>query len=145
MATARSSTLYTNKHVNKTVLDARDGGGRPVPIPFELTVVSASAVNDTYNMCVLPKGCEVIGLVCTTDGLGPSAGGGRTFQLGDSGDNDRYMAATDFDAVNAQGSLAYAGARYRPTADTIVVGLIGGAAGVVGKKVKGHFMVVPGS
>jgi hypothetical protein len=55
------------------------------------------------------------------------------------------MAATDFDAANAQGSLAYTGVSYRPTANTIIIGKIAAAAGVVGQAVKGHFLLIPGS
>ena len=55
------------------------------------------------------------------------------------------MVATDFDAANAQGSLAYAGVGYRPTSDTIVVGKVTVAAAVVGQMVKGHFLLIPGS
>jgi hypothetical protein len=142
-AVLRDTTLYDKLHVKKYVGDARDRGGRVVPIPFELTVVSPSTVADTYNMCVLPANCKVVGLECTSDGLGPSAGGGRTFALGDSGDADRYMVASDFDVANAQGTLANTGQGYKPSADTIVVGTIAGAAGVVGKVVKGCFYVIP--
>ena len=34
--TNRNSALYLKLHVNKYLGDARDRGGRPVPIPFSL-------------------------------------------------------------------------------------------------------------
>ena len=145
MATARSSTLYSNYDVSKYPPDARDRHGRVVPVYFEITVVSTSAASDTYNLFVLPKGWSVIGLFCTTNGLGASAGTGTTAQIGDSGDDDRYMAASDFDLTNAQGSLRYEAVGYRPTSDTIVVAKAGSTAWVVGKLVKGHFLLVPPS
>jgi hypothetical protein len=144
-ATARSSTLYTNYDVTKYVPDARDRHGRVVPLYFEATIVSASNIGDTYNLFVLPKGWSVAALFCTGNGLGASAGAGCTVQIGDSGDDDRYMAATDFDVANAQGNLAYAGVAYRPSADAIVVAKIGTAAAVVGKLIKGHVLLIPGS
>src|SRR3989304_4789262 len=119
-AVLRDSVLYDKPHVKKYVGDARDRGGRAVPIPFEITILSPSNTNDTYNCCVLPANCRVVGLECTTDGVG---GTNTTLALGDSGDNDRYMAATDFDTLNTQGVLAGAGQGYKPTADTIVVAL----------------------
>lgn len=145
MATSRSSTLYTNYDITKYQPDARDRYGRVVPIYFELTVISASAASDTYNLFVLPKSASVVGLFCTTNGLGASAGTGTTCQIGDAGDDDRYMAASDFDLTNAQGSLRYEGTGYRPTADTIVVAKAGSTVWVVGKLVKGYFLIVPGS
>ena len=144
MATARSSTLYTNYDVNKYTPDARDRYGRVVPIKFEITVVSISATGDTYKLCVLPAYCSVIALFCTGDAQSLSAAVGLTLKIGDSGDDDRYMAATDLDVVNAQGSLAKAGAAYRPTADTIVIATFTGAP-IVGRVVTGHFLIVPAS
>ncbi len=144
-ATARDSTLYTNYETNKYVPDARDRHGRVIPVYFELTVISASAGSDTYKLFQLLAAWSVLGLFCTTNGLGASAGTGTTCQIGDSGNDARYMAATDFDLVNAQGSLAYAGVGYRPSANTDVVAKAGATAWVVGKLVKGHFLLIPAS
>jgi hypothetical protein len=144
-AVLRDTTLYTNYETNKYVADARDRYGRVVPVYFSVTIVSAATVADTYNLFTLLANWAVCGLNCSTNGLGGSAGAGVTFQIGDSGDDDRYMAATDFDAANALGHLAYAGQNYRPTSNTIIVAKIGGAAGVVGQIVKGHFFLIPGS
>jgi hypothetical protein len=55
------------------------------------------------------------------------------------------MKATDMDAAEQAGSLAFAGTNYRPTADTIVLATIGTAAAVVGKIVKGHVICSPAS
>ena len=144
-AVLRDTTIYTSAFVNKYVQDARDVGGRAVPLPFELTVISGATDGDTYNLTVIPANAKVVGLECTTDGLGDSAGAGVNFTIGDSGDPNRYMAATDFDVLDAQGDLAFAGQGYKPTADAIVVGLISGAAGVVGQQVKGVIWIVPGA
>ncbi len=144
--TARSSSLYTQYDVNKYVPDARDRHGRVVPIYFEATIVSASNNGDTYNLFVLPKGWSVADIFGTTNGLGASGGSGVTFQIGDADDDDRYVKATDFDVSDAQiTGVAYAGVAYRPTADVVVVGKIAGAAAVVGKLVKGHALLIPGS
>lgn len=143
MATARDSVNYAAIFTNKYLADARKLGGRVVPLPFEVTIVSAAATNDTYNLTVIPANARVIGLECTTNGLGASAGSGRTFQIGDAGDADRYMVATDFDVSGAAGVLAITGAGYTPTADTIAVGLIVNAP-VVGQVVKGVIYIIPG-
>lgn len=141
-ASAYSTTLYTNHDVNGAPYDSRNRGGRVVPIYFEVTIEATTNIGDTYNLFTLPKGWSVLGLFCTTNGLSASAGAGSTFQIGDATDDDRFMKATDFDAAEAQGALAYAGVAYRPTADTIVVGKIGTAAAVAGKVIKGHMLCV---
>ena len=140
-ASAYDTTLYTNHDVNGAPYDSRDRGGRVVPIYFEVTIDSTTNIGDTYNLFTLPKGWSVCGLQCTTNGLGASAGSGVTFQIGDD-DTDRLMKATDFDAAEAQGSLAYAGVAYRPTADKVMLATIGTAAAVAGKIVKGHVLCV---
>lgn len=136
-AVNRDSTIYGNRYTNKYLGDARTGFGNLVPFPFELTVVSASTVGDTYNLFVLPANWRMTFLFCTTDGLGASAGAGRTLSIGDSGSATRFMLATDFDVSGAQGFLAAAGVGYTPTADTIVLATSAGGAWVVGKKAFG--------
>lgn len=158
MATTRNSTLYGTQQVSKYVQDPRDYGGEVRRIKFEHTVVSgetggASAnVQDKVQLCVLPTGCEVIGLEFGAENLWASAAVNGTLQLGDSGDDDRYMRATEaYDSAGGPrategdlrgGRLAFAGLHYRPTAETIVFGLWKTANPTVGKKFKGSFLVV---
>jgi hypothetical protein len=144
-AVNRDSTLYSNIHTNKYLADARHLGGRVVPLPFEVTIVSGATVGDSYNLTVIPANARVIGLECVTNGIGDSAGDGVGLKIGDSGVSDRYMADTDFDVAEARGTLAYAGQGYTPTADTIVVATITGGAAKVGQVFKGCLLVVPGA
>lgn len=157
--TNRNSTLYTKLHVNKYLGDARDRGGRLVPIPFSHTVVSgetggaSAGVRDTVNLCVLPANCMVVGLIFKSNALWASAGTNGTLQLGDSGDDNRYMEATELYSAESplptEGTvrfqLANAGLLYKPTADTIVLAEYRVANPVVGKIFKGCFLVVPGA
>lgn len=159
MATTRDSTLYTKLHVNKYLGDARDRGGRAVPIPFAHTVVSgetggaSAGVQDKVNLCVLPANCMVVGLEFKSNALWASAGTNGTLQLGDSGDDDRYMVATELYSAESplpseatvRYGLALAGQNYKPTADTIVQATYKVANPVVGKEFKGVFWVVPGA
>ncbi len=156
--TTRNSTIYAAKHVTFAVADARDGGGRAVPIPFSHTVVSgetggASAlVRDVVRLCVLPANCEVVGLSFSANDVWGSAGANGTLQLGDSGDDDRYMIATELytaaggpiatEMTKVQ-NLAFAGQNYKPTADTIVLAQYRAANPVVGKIFRGCFWVIP--
>lgn len=160
-ATTRNSTKYKKLHVDKYLGDARDAGGRVVPIPFAHTVVSgetggaSAGVQDKVNLCVLPANCEVIGLQFSADAIWASAGTNGTLQLGDSGDDDRYMTATELYTASPggpiategmkRGGLADTGQNYRPTADTIVVATWKTANPVVGKKFQGCFLIVPGA
>lgn len=158
--TNRNSALYTKLVVNKYLADARDYGGRVVPIPFQHTVVSgetggaSAGVRDTVNLCVIPANAMVIALFLEANDLYASAGVNGTLQLGDSGDDDRYMTATEL--YTAAGGpiateqvrvnlLAFAGQNYKPTADVIVLGEYRVANPVVGKIYKGCFLVVPGT
>lgn len=157
--TNRNSTLYTKLHVNKYLGDPRDRGGRIVPIPFSHTVVSgetggaSAGVRDTVNLCVLPAHCMVIDLIFKSEALWASAGTNGTLQIGDSGDDDRYMIATELYSAESplptEGTvrfrLANAGLLYKPTADTIVLAEYRAANPVVGKIYKGCFLVVPGA
>ena len=134
-----NSTLYTNVYVNKQVTDARDRGGRAVPIPFQHTV-GADTTADTVQLCVLPANCEVVGLDVSND----ACGGTCTLALGDSGSATRYMAATSVVSAGKNNGLLSAGMRYRPTADTIVVGAWAGSNPTAAAVIKGVFWIVPG-
>ena len=141
-ATNRESTLYTNRYTNKYLADARDFGGRVVPIKFELTVVSASAASDTYDLFQIPANWSVAYLFGRTEAMGASAGSSVDLIIGDSGDDDRMVKATDSDAAEASFHLAFSGIHYRPTSDTIEEAKFD-AAPVVGKIVRGSVFLVP--
>lgn len=157
MATTRDSSLYDRLHVKKYPgAPAWDRGGRAVPIPFAHTVVSgevggaSAGTQDKVNLCVIPANAMVVALHLNANNIWASAGTNGTFQIGDSGDDDRYLIATE--AYTAGGllvatnpGLAFAGQNYKPTADTIVQLTWKVANPVVGKIINGCFMVVPAS
>lgn len=157
MATTRNSTQYAAIHVSQYLTDARDRGGRVVPIPYEHTVVSgetggaSAGVWDKVNLCVLPAYCKVVGHTFVANDLWASAGVNGTIEIGDSGDTDRYMTATESYtaaggpvAAESTGHMPYSGQNYEPTADTIVTATWKTANPVVGKGFKGCFFVIPG-
>ena len=159
--TNRDSTLYAKLHVSKYLGDARDRGGRVVPIPFQHTVVSgetggaSAGVRDTVNLCVLPANCMVVDLEVTAEAVWASAGVNGTFSIGDSGNVARYLGATEAYTADPGGpiategqkhaGLAFAGQNYKPTADTIVLLEWRVANPSVGKVIKGCFFIVPGA
>jgi len=158
--TNRNSALYTKLYTNKYLAKTSDLGGRVKPIPFSHTVVSgevggASAlVRDTVNLCVIRAYDTVIGLYIAANDLWASAGTNGTLQIGDSGDDDRYMIATELytaaggpiaTALLQVNVLPFAGELYQPTADVIVLGEYRVANPVVGKIFKGCFLVIPGT
>ncbi len=159
MGTTRNSTDYTFLHVSKYLGTAKQRGGRAYPIPFSHTVVSgetggaSAGVQDAVNLCVIPLGCKVVGLTFKSNALWASAGVNGTLQIGDSGDDDRYMTATELysaesplatEATVRQG-LAFAGQNYETTAELIVFATYKTANPVVGKIFKGCFWVIPGA
>lgn len=141
-ATNRESVIYANRYTNKYLNDARNFSGRVVPIYFELTVVSASAAADTYDLFQIPANWSVAYLFGRSQAMGASAGSSVDLIIGDSGDDNRLVAATDADVDQASFHLAFEGIGYRPTVDTIEEAKFD-AAPVVGKIVKGHVFLVP--
>jgi len=148
----RDSTLYGNVHTNAYVVDARDNGGRVVPVPFSHTVVSgelggaSAGLSDEVNLCVLPANCEVLSMFVSHEAMGATTTAGVTIDSGDSGEPNRYCANSDADLANNNGFIMlFTGLRYRPTVDTIVLLQWGGANPVVGKIIKGFFLIVPGT
>ena len=158
-ATTRNSTLYANLYVNLYLGDARNIRGRVQPFPFSHTVISgetggaSAGVQDKVNLTVIPKGYEVIDLIFKSNALWASAGTNGTLQIGDSGDDDRYMTATELYSTESplpsEGTvrvgLAFAGQNYVTTADTIVVATYKVANPVVGKIYKGVLLCIPGT
>jgi hypothetical protein len=157
MATVtRNSALYTRVYVNKYLSDARDRAGKIIPIPFSHTVVSgetagaSAGVQDHINLCVFPAFAMVVALFWKANAVWASAGTNGTFEIGDSGDQDRYLQATELYSAESplptEGTvrmgLAVAGQNYRTTAETIVFGTYKVANPVVGKIIQGCFLLV---
>lgn len=134
-----NSTLYTNVYVNKYITDARDKGGRAVPIPFQHTVV-ADTTADTVNLCVLPANCDVVGLDLSND----ACGGTCTLSLGDAGSATRFLVATSVVAAGKNNGLLTSGMRYRSTADTLVFITWAASNPTPGAVIKGLFRIIPG-
>lgn len=134
-----NSTLYSNVYVNKYVADARDKGGRAVPIPFAHTV-GADTTADTVNLCVIPANCDVVGLDVSND----ACGGTCTMALGDSGSATRLLIATSVVAAGKNSGLLTAGMRYRPTADTLVFITWAASNPTAAAVIKGVIWIIPG-
>lgn len=158
-ATTRNSALYNKLHVNKYLGDAADRGGLLFPIPFAHTVVSgetggaSAGTQDKVNLCVISAYYQVIALFLVADNIWASAGANGTLQIGDSGDDDRYMIATELytatgGPITADGKsygagvLALAGMNYKPTVETVVQAIWKTANPVVGKKFSGCFLTI---
>ncbi len=155
--TTRNSALYTRVYVNKYLSDARDRAARIVPIMFDHTVVSgetagaSAGVQDHVNLCVIPAYAQVLDIRWSADAIWASAGVNGTLEIGDSGDQDRYVTATELYTATPGGpiatqgmlrqGLADTGQNYRTTADTIVYATYKVANPTVGKRFKGYFLV----
>lgn len=85
---------------------------------------SSLAAGTEINVAYLPKGAKFLGGYVAFDALGA----GVTVQVGDSGDDDRYLAATDASAAGSADLLAITGLQYEMTADTTIFVKTGGAA-----------------
>ena len=134
-----NSALYNSVYVNKYVADARDKGGRAVPIPFQHTV-GADTTADTVNLCVLPANCDVVGMDFSND----ACGGTCTMALGDAGVVNRFLVAVSVVAAGRGNGLLTAGMRYRPIADTLVFITWAGSNPTAAAVIKGVFWIIPG-
>lgn len=128
MATTNSA-LY-NKQVGTSGSPTYPGpgeyGGKVHIIRYETTVATLGATSDILQVCKLPVGARVIpGLSKVTC---ESPGTTVTIKLGDSGDDDRYMAskalggsAQDILWTNSAGVDAYVSAPVVAGVDTLLL------------------------
>lgn len=82
-------------------------------------------VGDTLTMFTLPDNAILMDMVLTCDGFGANI----DLQIGDSGDDDRYMTAQTFNSGSSKSmiSILPAMAGYRLTSDTTIVIKFSGA------------------
>ena len=104
--------------------------GGKVRVQVDTYTINAKASGTLINVGKLPKGATFLRGIIVTDGLGT----GVTLQLGDSGDDDRYMAATSAASAGALEANALAGIGYSVSADTDVVLKTGGATTAASNK-----------
>jgi hypothetical protein len=146
-ASDKVSTAYTNFITNKAPPAATDMYGRMVPIHVKHIVVSGETVSGTVKLGVHPKGWAFAGLqIGSSVALSASAGVGQTPVIGDGSTANKYMLASDFDAVTGVGLVNGASLGYIPTADKVIT-LTYGATGtpVVAGVIEGYLFFIPGS
>lgn len=86
---------------------------------------AGEAAGEVIRVGRLPKGAKFLFAIVTSAALGS----GVTLQLGDSGDDDRYMVATAHASAATTISAPTSGIGYETTAETIVnLTTAGGAA-----------------
>lgn len=148
MATARNSTWYTQNITNAYLQEGTGAvnipsDGRRGIIPIDVTIVSVSAVNDTYNVGVIKANSVVTGVrLITTGQIGASAAA-TAVQLGTSTTADLFMKATNMGLVENTGTLGSAAMGLILTADTTVVLKISTGTPTVGGRIKGFLEYIP--
>jgi hypothetical protein len=125
-------------------LSQTEGGGDQMAIFFSKTLpASGLAIGDTIELCRLPAGVRVLGLVFAWD---TAQGGTATMAVGISGTTGKYFTAaltnalTQFAGANTivqnYGALT--------TAEETVLATNAAAAWTVSTTLRGHFIVTPG-
>ena len=137
--TERNSALYTKLHVNKYLAKNEDSA-RVQELKIQHTVLSGEVAGDVINLCVIPAGYSVVGLLLTHPAMVTTAA-----VLGDAGDDDRYRTTMNLSAAGSLAGVVDAGMLYKPTADTIVQLKFVTGNPTVGSVVKGALLVVPGT
>ena len=92
------------------------GGIRAILATYEASALAASS---TINICTVPAGSYI--LPCSSvsyDALGT----GSTIKIGDSGDDDRYLAAADTSSAGTSYLNKIDGVGYKSTAETLIYG-----------------------
>lgn len=130
-----SATDYLYKPVQTHGLS----GNLKVLGPWTVTCTSAPSTADTLNFGYAPKGFTVLGVGLYASDMDTSGSPTLTLNIGDSGDADRLIAASN---VGQTGTASYTslvastGVAYQYTAKTLITGVANanattGAAGTV--------------
>ena len=120
-------TNFTNATADPVVnTDSSEWSGK-VRVQYDVYEASSLASGSDIKVARLPQGAKVYDVIVHCDALG----GSSTIKVGDSGDDDRYIAATST-ASAGQMSMsqegAIAGFGYEQTAETDVLLTTGGAS-----------------
>jgi len=117
-------TKIADPKPGSNVLAAKYWGGK-VRVQYDNYTCSSTAAGTVINVAKLPKGAVFLFAIISHAALGS----GVTLQMGDSGDDDRYLAATSAASAGQIIATAQAGVGYEMTADTtIFVKTAGGTA-----------------
>ena len=111
---------------------------RDYVLRFHITVPTSPGTAPAPVIQRAPKGFKPDLVYIATDGLSASGGVALTVKMGDAGDDDRLVAAQDFDAAASYVGLALAAADYEYTAETdIILTMAAGKTPVAAQKIWG--------
>ncbi len=113
----------------------------------EVAPSAALTTSDVFNFGYLPINARVVGAFIEASDLDTNGSPTLTLNVGDSGDADRYFAASTVgQAGTASTALAVTGLGYKTTAKTLVTGApaANAATGVAGTISVGILYVVEG-
>jgi len=115
---------YTKQEnpVSANILDSGVWGGK-VRVQYDEYTANALANGSDISVAKLPKGAIFLQAIIIHEDLGTSV----TLQMGDSGDDDRYLAASAADTAGVLEARAKTGVGHKMTADTTIFLKTGGA------------------
>lgn len=137
------SNLYTKQTVAQGgKMLPTDCGGRIRIVKDGITLASSAGVGDTIALIRLPKGAKLLDTseLRFADGLNSAT----TIKVGDSGDDDRYLAAVapgSAATVKKLDALALTGGYVLPAED-VISATVGGAAIASGTVIGVHLEYV---
>ncbi len=128
-----NATNYTRtQSVPAALVDGGDYGGRQRVIYDDYVTSGSEAVGDRILIGRLRAGQRFLGGRLVHGALGA----GRTLRLGDSEDDDRYLAATSVAAAGQVAVAASAGFGHKPGQDRDLFLTIGGGTLASGQPIK---------
>lgn len=131
-----------------TVPEAHEYSGELRVAYFKYTADGTEAASDTVNLTTLPKGARVLPGDLHVDALDATADGATTastIRVGDSDDDDRYLAATSVDTAydGKINDTDEAGFCHVLTAATDIVLTFDAADVASGDVIEGYLVYVP--
>lgn len=143
------STENTTLQTAGIMVPSRDLGGKARLYPFTFLFTSAAGSAPVLYMSKIHAGMKVWGLFLQTDGLSTSAGIGLTIKIGDSGDDDRFIAAFDADVASTAFVQLRMGSGlgfgYAYTADTWILGTVAASKTPTAAKTLAGFFICSGN
>ena len=138
MADFNAVNYARTQSVPAGLVDGGDYGGRQRVVYDEYVTTGTEAVGDRILVGRLRAGQRFLGGRLVYGAMGT----GRTLRLGDSNDDDRYLASTSAAAAGQAAIAAPAGFGHKPSQDSDLFLTIGGGTLASGQSIKVSLSVV---
>ncbi|WP_282609467.1 hypothetical protein [Pelagibius sp. Alg239-R121] len=138
MADFNATNEARTRSVPPQLIDSGDYGGRQRVLYDEYVTTGSESSGDRIRVGTLRNGQRFLGGRLVFGAMGT----GRTLKLGDSEDDDRYLAATSVSAAGSATVAAAAGFGHKPPEDRELFLTVGGGTLAGGQAIKIRVSIV---